>query len=90
MGRCSKVACGGDTGVFAHGGNVREMELMLEAGLPTGDVLTSVTLHEWEACGGDKCGRRFGSLEDEQLPTLLHWILIRGQTSALFGRSPSG
>jgi imidazolonepropionase-like amidohydrolase len=59
-----KIACGGDTGAFAHGDNAREMELMLEAGLPTGDVLTSATLHGWEACGGDKCGRRFGSLED--------------------------
>ena len=59
-----KIACGGDTGAFAHGDNAREMELMLEAGLPIGDVLTNTTLHGWEACGGDKCGRRFGWLEE--------------------------
>ena len=37
---------------------------MLEAGLPTGDVLTSAMLYGWEACRGDKCGRRLGSPED--------------------------
>lgn len=55
-----KIACGGDTGAFAHGDNAREIELLLEAGVPLEDALIAATLHGWEACGGDWCGRRFG------------------------------
>ena len=55
-----KMACGGDTGAFAHGENARELELMLQAGVPLEDVLVAATVHGWEACGGDWCGRRFG------------------------------
>ena len=58
-----KLACGGDTGAFAHGDNVRELELMLKAKVPLEEVLTAATLHGWEACGGDWCGRKFGWLE---------------------------
>ncbi|KAI1084849.1 amidohydrolase [Whalleya microplaca] len=58
-----KLACGGDTGAFAHGENVRELELMAEAGIPVLDILQAATLHGWEGCGGDLCGRRFGSVE---------------------------
>lgn len=59
-----KLACGGDTGAFAHGDNAREMELMLQAGVPLEEVLTAATLHGWEACGGDWCGRKFGWIEE--------------------------
>lgn len=58
------MACGGDTGPFAHGDNAREIELMLAAGVPIEDTLASATLHGWEACGGDKCRRRFGWFEE--------------------------
>ncbi|KAK7983627.1 MFS general substrate transporter [Apiospora arundinis] len=57
-----RLACGGDTGAFAHGENVRELELFAEAGIPAPDVLQAATLRGWEACGGDLCGRRFGYL----------------------------
>lgn len=59
-----KLACGGDTGAFPHGENAREMELMVEAGIPILDVLQASTLHGWESCGGDLCGRRFGLVEE--------------------------
>lgn len=55
-----QLACGGDTGAFAHGDNVRELELMLKAGIPLEDVLYAATLGGWKACGGERCGRRFG------------------------------
>lgn len=58
-----KLAAGGDTGAFAHGENVLELELLAKAGIPALDVLQAATLHGWEACGGDLCGRRFGYLE---------------------------
>jgi imidazolonepropionase-like amidohydrolase len=59
-----KLACGGDTGAIAHGDNAKEIELMVDAGIPMLDVLQAATLHGWEACGGDLCGRRFGSAEE--------------------------
>ncbi|KAI1122782.1 hypothetical protein F5Y10DRAFT_253239 [Nemania abortiva] len=59
-----KLACGGDTGAFAHGENVRELGFMLDAGVPLVDVLQAATLYGWEVCGGDLCGRRFGSIEE--------------------------
>ncbi|RDW80219.1 hypothetical protein BP6252_04857 [Coleophoma cylindrospora] len=59
-----KLACGGDTGAFPHGDNALEIELMVDAGIPILDVLQAATLHGWESCGGDLCGRRFGVLAE--------------------------
>lgn len=58
-----KLATGGDTGGFPHGENVRELELMIGAGVPLEEVLVAATLHGWEACGEEWCGRRFGWFE---------------------------
>lgn len=58
-----RVATGGDTGAFPHGQNAREMELMVEVGVPVVDVLEAATMGGWEACGGDLCGRKFGWLD---------------------------
>ncbi len=55
-----RLAAGGDAGVFNHGLNAREMELMMEAGIPVEDVLVAGTYTGWLACGGDACGYRFG------------------------------
>jgi len=59
-----RLACGGDTGAFAHGQNVREVELMVQAGVPLEDVLEAVTLGGWLACGGEWCSRRFGGVRE--------------------------
>ena len=37
------IIAGGDVGVFPHGDNVRELEMMVEYGMDTGDVITAVT-----------------------------------------------
>ena len=37
------ICVGGDAGVFAHGQNVREMELLVEAGMRRADVLIAAT-----------------------------------------------
>jgi imidazolonepropionase-like amidohydrolase len=59
-----KLACGGDTEAFTHSDNAREIELMVAAGVPLMEVLTASTLHGWKACGGDRCGRKFGRFEE--------------------------
>ncbi|KAK7720914.1 hypothetical protein SLS64_001207 [Diaporthe eres] len=58
-----RFAAGGDTGTFAHGEGVREMELMRKAGIPLEDVLEACFVGGWEACGKDSCGYRFGFFE---------------------------
>lgn len=58
-----RFACGGDTGTYPHGQGVREIELMIQAGLSLEDVLESCTVGGWEACGRDLCGVRFGWFE---------------------------
>ncbi|ORY32281.1 hypothetical protein BCR39DRAFT_479075 [Naematelia encephala] len=55
-----RLACGGDTGASPHGQNIREVEMMVDAGIPVQEALRGATLGGWEACGGDWCGRRFG------------------------------
>jgi len=55
-----RFACGGDTGTYPHGENARELELMIEAGLPVEEVIESCTVGGWESCGKDLCGIRFG------------------------------
>lgn len=52
------ICFGGDVGVFTHGDNVREMELMVEYGMPPADVLKSATSVNASVFGvGDKIGR---------------------------------
>ncbi|KAK3367051.1 hypothetical protein B0T24DRAFT_535116 [Lasiosphaeria ovina] len=58
-----RFAAGGDTGTFNHGLNARELEIMIEAGIPLADVLVAGTVGGWEACGGDRSGFRFGWFE---------------------------
>ncbi|KAH8646259.1 amidohydrolase [Xylariales sp. PMI_506] len=58
-----RMAVGGDTGTYPHGQSSREMELMMEAGIPLEDVLEFCTVGGWESCGGDLCGMRFGWFE---------------------------
>ena len=49
---------GGDVGVFAHGDNAREMEMMAEYGMPPIEVLRSATSINADVFGyGDKIGR---------------------------------
>lgn len=46
------LACGGDTGVFPHGENALEMELMVRLGAPWEWVLRWGTLGGWECIAG--------------------------------------
>jgi imidazolonepropionase-like amidohydrolase len=52
------ICMGGDVGVFAHGDNAREMEMMVEYGMNPLDVLKSATSINADVFGyGDKIGR---------------------------------
>jgi imidazolonepropionase-like amidohydrolase len=52
------ICMGGDVGVFAHGDNAKEMELMVEYGMKPTDVLKSATSINADVFGyGDKFGR---------------------------------
>ena len=60
------ICFGGDVGVYPHGDNVRELEMMVEYGMPLMDVLraaTSVNVDLFHL--GDRVGRiRAGMLAD--------------------------
>ena len=57
---------GGDVGVFAHGDNAREMEMMVEYGMKPLDVLKAATSVNADVFGyGDKIGHlKKGMLAD--------------------------
>ena len=60
-----KILAGGDVGAFEHGENVRELELMVEYGMPSMQVLQSVTAVNAEAFHLPELGRiRKGFLAD--------------------------
>ena len=46
-----QIAFGTDSGVSPHGQNGRELELMVEAGMPEMDVLRSATVNAADLCG---------------------------------------
>jgi imidazolonepropionase-like amidohydrolase len=52
------ICMGGDVGVYAHGDNAREMELMVEYGMKAVDVIRSATSVNADVFGyADKFGR---------------------------------
>ena len=51
------ICVGGDVGVYAHGTNAREVELLVAAGMPARDALHSLTAGNAKSFGvGDKLG----------------------------------
>lgn len=55
-----KIAFGTDAGVYPHGGNAREFQLMVEAGMPAMYTIQAATTHAAELLGESK---DLGSLE---------------------------
>lgn len=52
-----EIACGSDAGVFAHGQNARELELMVEYGMSAEAALRSATVVAAKVLGTQKFGR---------------------------------
>ncbi len=70
------ICAGGDVGVFAHGDNVRELELMQDAGMPAREVLMAVTSVNARAFRIDD---RIGAIRAGLLADL---VAVRGDPSA--------
>lgn len=62
------ILMGGDVGVFAHGTNVKEMELMVEYGMKPIDVLRSATSVNAKVFG---YGEKIGSLQKGMLADIV-------------------
>lgn len=69
------ICFGGDVGVYPHGDNARELELMVDYGMPTRDVLRAATAGNASIFGLDDRGR----VESGLLADLL---AVRGDPSA--------
>jgi len=70
---------GGDVGVFAHGDNAREMELMVEYGMNPIDVLRSATSVNATVFG---YGTQLGSIKKNMLADL---IAVEGNPAIRIG-----
>jgi len=69
------ICMGGDAGVFAHGDNALEMELMVEYGMKPIDVLRSATSINADVFG---YGNKFGRIKKELLADI---IAVEGDPS---------
>jgi imidazolonepropionase-like amidohydrolase len=63
-----KIAFGTDAGVFPHGDNAREFELMVEAGMPPMKALRSATFDAAELLGIDQ---ELGSLKTGKIADII-------------------
>lgn len=70
-----RMCMGGDVGVYAHGDNLREMELMVDYGMPILDVLTAATAGNAQIFG---YGDRIGSVKAGMLADL---VAVEGDPS---------
>ncbi|MEP9400457.1 amidohydrolase family protein [Sphingomonas sp. VNH70] len=70
------ICMGGDVGVYAHGTNAREMELMAAAGMPPAQVLLAATSGNARWMG---LGDRLGAVKPGMLADL---VAVRGDPTA--------
>lgn len=80
-----KIACGGDTGMFAHGDNALEMKIMFRLGAKPEDVLQSATIYAWECIRGTQWEGEDGTDRIKRLPELKEDVRVNGDNDMPFG-----
>jgi imidazolonepropionase-like amidohydrolase len=73
-----KVALGTDAGVFPHGTNGHEFELMVSLGMKPMDAILAGTRNASQLLGVDK---EVGTVEPGKVADLSRWTAIRSRTS---------
>ncbi|KAI0053416.1 hypothetical protein FA95DRAFT_1579522 [Auriscalpium vulgare] len=79
------IACGGDTGVFAHGDNALEMQLMAEAGADWRSVLGWATLNGWKCVRSQAWEGREGDARLKRVGELGEDFRVVGDNEVPFG-----
>ncbi|KAF8576138.1 hypothetical protein K439DRAFT_1640779 [Ramaria rubella] len=85
-----KIACGGDTGVFAHGDNALEMKLMVQLGADWTSVLQWATLGGWECVRGLQWEGKEGEDRIRRISQLQEDVRITGDNDMPFGAIKKG
>ncbi|TDL28048.1 hypothetical protein BD410DRAFT_739450, partial [Rickenella mellea] len=80
-----RIACGGDTGVFAHGANSRELALMVECGADPWQVLQWATLGGWECVRSSAWEGAAGRERIQHIPQLAGVRSTVGDNEVPFG-----
>ena len=80
-----RIACGGDTGVFAHGDNALEMKLMLRLGAPWRQVLKWCTIGGWECVRSMRWEGEEGEVRLKDVERLMEEARIVGTNEVPFG-----
>lgn len=85
-----RIACGGDTGVFAHGDNALEMKVMVRLGADWREVLTWCTRGGWECVRGMRWEGPQGEARLAQIEQLKEAPRIVGDNDVAFGAVRKG
>lgn len=85
-----KIACGGDTGVFRHGDNALEMQLMVQLGADWRNVLRCATLGGWECVRSKEWEGPRGKERLEKVEELHEGRDIVGDNEMPFGAIKKG
>ncbi|KAL5533824.1 hypothetical protein ACEPAG_284 [Sanghuangporus baumii] len=80
-----KIACGGDTGVFRHGDNALELQLMVRLGADWREVLRWATLGGWECVRSKEWEGLRGKERLERIEELREGRSVVGDNEVPFG-----
>ena len=85
-----RIACGGDTGAFAHGDNALEMKLMVQLGADWREVLQWCTLGGWECIRSMRWEGREGAARLAKVEQLQEDARVVGDNEVPFGAVRKG
>lgn len=85
-----EIACGGDTGVFAHGENALEMKVMVSLGADWRKVLQWATLNGWRCVRSMRWESKAGSERLKRVEDLQEDVRVVGDNEVPFGAVKRG